>query len=383
METSPISLIPHAATCCRWLSTSALFFAATLTEVSCTHRPPADEKYATTSGLRMNQLQVLATHNSYHVAPDTTAARWPDPRFAMVSYEHPPLPAQLDAGIRGFELDIFVDDEGGRFANPPAILGGSHDPRFEPPGFKVLHIPNVDQDSVCPTLAGCLRDLAAWSVTHPAHLPVFVQLECVAEDPFAKLPGVAHPARWEARHLDELEQLVQDTFGAHQLITPDLVRGQAPTLREAIAAPGWPLVDDVRGRFMFVITVDGHVVAKQLARRPRLRNTALFVDAGDDADDGAFRLLNNPIEDAPRIAALSARGVIVRTRTDENLVEPRSGSTARRDQALASGAVVISTDFPSPSPKLGIAYFARMPDGGTARVHPLANDPRAGRPLQP
>jgi len=359
------------------LTAPLLLALVTLSSVGCAHTA------ASTAGLRMNQVQVIGSHNSYHVAPGTGSPRGSNPLYALLEYEHPPLPTQLDSGIRGFELDIFVDDEGGRFADPPAILGGAHDARFDPPGFKVLHVPNVDQDSVCPTLAGCLNDMAAWSAAHPRHLPVFVQLECVAEDLLKNMPAVAHPARWESRHVDELERLVQATFDANQLITPDLVRGNSASLREAIAATGWPLLDDVRGRFMFVITVDDHVVAKQLARRPALRHAALFVDAGDNSPDGAFRVLNNPMDDAARIAQLSAIGVVIRTRADENVVEPRAGNTARREQALASGAVVVSTDSPAPSPRFGIEYFARMPDGGTARVHPLANDPRAGEPLQP
>lgn len=358
-------------------STALLLVISTLASVGCANTATS------TAGLRMNQVQVLGSHNSYHVAPGKGSSNWRDPRFALLSYEHPPLPTQLDSGIRGFELDIFVDDEGGRFANPPALLGGAHDARFDPPGFKVLHIPNIDQDSVCPTLAGCLNDMAAWSAAHPRHLPVFVQLECVAEDLLKSMPGIAHPAPWESRHVEALEQLIQATFDANQLITPDLVRGNAASVREAIAATGWPLVDDVRGRFIFVITVDDHVVAKQLARRPALRGTVLFVDAGDSSPDGAFRVLNNPMDDAARIAQLSAIGVVIRTRADENVVEPRAGNTARREQALASGAVVVSTDFPAPSPRFGIEYFARMPGGGTARVHPLANDPRAGKPLEP
>lgn len=353
-------------------------------EVAVVAPGPEAKPFAATAGLRLNQLQVIGTHNSYHIAPDILTYTLFDSRAGALDYTHQPMLAQLDAGIRGFELDVFVDDAGGRYSHPISIVGRWHDARFDAPGFKVLHIPDMDQESICPTLAGCLQDMAAWSALHPEHVPVFVMLECVAVD-VPSLPGfdITDPERWELRHVEELERLVQATFGPEQLITPDRVRGNAASLREAVTTVGWPTIDELRGKFMFVITVDDHVVAKHLARHPGLRGTALFADCGDQSPDGVFCVINDPTADGKRIGEVAARGVVIRTRADENVVEPLSGSTERRERALASGACIVSTDFPAADPNMESGYMTRMPSGGTARIHPRANDPRAGQSIKP
>src|ERR1051325_7307241 len=77
---------------------------------------------AESAPLRMNQLQYIGSHNSYHagLAPGE-AAIWKrtDPAlFARIDYAHPPLAKQLDDGVRQIELDIYADAKGGRYAHP-------------------------------------------------------------------------------------------------------------------------------------------------------------------------------------------------------------------------------------------------------------------------
>lgn len=52
--------------------------------------------------LRINQIQVLGSHNSYHQAAVPVA--WIAP---IVAYSHPPVKTQLDLGVRQLEFDIF------------------------------------------------------------------------------------------------------------------------------------------------------------------------------------------------------------------------------------------------------------------------------------
>ena len=51
----------------------------------------------------------------------------------------------------------------------------------------------------------------------------------------------------------------------------------------------------------------------------------------------------------------------------------RSGDTAMLEAALASGAHLISTDFPEAgmSARYGSDFVARFPDGSTARCNPV------------
>src|ERR1700754_2330661 len=74
------------------------------------------------NAVRMNQIQVIGTHNSYHVgiAPSDTKI-WeinhPDD-LKKLGYRHPSLTAQLTGGVRQLELDVFSDQNGGLYANP-------------------------------------------------------------------------------------------------------------------------------------------------------------------------------------------------------------------------------------------------------------------------
>ena len=68
----------------------------------------------------LNQVQVLGSHNSYHVQPRPRLLGVFlsfDPQAAAWEYTHLPLDEQFETqGIRQIELDVFVDPEGGRYA---------------------------------------------------------------------------------------------------------------------------------------------------------------------------------------------------------------------------------------------------------------------------
>jgi hypothetical protein len=100
---------------------------------------------------------------------------------------HPPLAEQLDQGVRSLELDVYYDPEGGRHAQPHGlqmIRQRSGAPRpFDPkglmqaPGFKVLHIQELDFRSHCLTLQRCLQAVRQWSEAHPNHVPLIITVE--------------------------------------------------------------------------------------------------------------------------------------------------------------------------------------------------------------
>jgi len=63
------------------------------------------------SDIKINQIKVIGTHNSYHagIAPNESKVwqvKYPD-AYKGLDYQHPPLPRQFDAGVRQIELDIF------------------------------------------------------------------------------------------------------------------------------------------------------------------------------------------------------------------------------------------------------------------------------------
>jgi hypothetical protein len=63
------------------------------------------------------------------------------------------------------------------------------------------------------------------------------------------------------------------------------------------------------------------------------------------------------------------QGFLIRTRADADTREARSGDTARREAALASGAQFISTDYQDPDPRFGTGYAAKLPDGAVTRCN--------------
>ena len=105
--------------------------------------------------IRLNQIQVIGTHNSYHAGLTPAVGnllRQKNPKaFDELDYSHPALTRQLDSGVRQLELDIYADTQGGRFAHPfGAAMAGKDAPPFDPdgvmrrPGFKVLHLQDID-----------------------------------------------------------------------------------------------------------------------------------------------------------------------------------------------------------------------------------------------
>src|SRR5918995_4313921 len=76
--------------------------------------------------VRLNEIQVLASHNSYHVQPEpalmAALTDFLGDAAQGFEYTHRPLADELDAGVRQIELDVFVDDPaGGRYAHPPLV----------------------------------------------------------------------------------------------------------------------------------------------------------------------------------------------------------------------------------------------------------------------
>ena len=128
-------------------------------------------------GPRINALQLLGTHNSYHLAPDqfaleAIAAVTPDEARAIDCSQRP-LTDQLNVlGLRHFELDCYLDPDGGLFSDPLVLrlarAAGRDVGPFDPdgvlaaPGIKVLHSPDFDVRTTQYTLQGALAEIRAW-----------------------------------------------------------------------------------------------------------------------------------------------------------------------------------------------------------------------------
>jgi hypothetical protein len=240
------------------------------------------------------------------------------------------------------------------------------------PGFKVIHVQDIDYVSNCQPFTACLTEVRAWSRSHPGHDPLFILVETKAQGPVPGVPMVT-PEPFTEAVLDALDGEILSVFSRSELVLPDDVRGDWPTLREAVLHKGWPGLTAARGKVVFLLD-QSDVTANYTAAHPSLKGRVLFTNSQPDAPDAAFVERNDgPAAD---IRDLVRQGFLVRTRSDAGTVEGRSGDTHRRDDALASGAQIVSTDYPASEPSRWTGYHVALPEGVTLRCNPV-NGPAA------
>ena len=330
--------------------------------------------------VRLNELQLLGTHNSYHIAPEASMLAALGERARNIDYTHRPLSEQLSRlGIRKFELDIFADPEGGRYAQPAAfrmVQGLAPVPaELSGPGFKVIHTQDTDYRATCSTLKACLTIIRDWSLAHSRHVPIMVMLEAkdaVLEDP--RGVGYVKPIRIGAAEFRALDEEIRSVFSADHVIAPDDVRGKRTTLAEAVQSDGWPTLRAARGKILFALDNTDEHRTEYLAGNPSLEGRMLFVSSGPGEPSAAFIKMNEALGDEEeRIRQAVRSGYLIRTRADIPTDEARSGSTKRRDSAFRSGAQYVSTDYPEESP-FGSGYIARLPGAEklAARCNPVS-----------
>ena len=280
--------------------------------------------------LPFDELQVIATHNSYVLRPtwlQTEVIRLVEPAEApALQYDHQTLTEQLDAGVRSFELDI----------------------RWDGSGFTMSHVPLVANRATAYDFGMALEEIALWSERNTDHLPISIMVEVKGDYMFLD-PRLR---AFDARAADELDALVAGVLGS-RLFAPDDLAGGA-----------WPTVGDLRDRVLLYFGNNEGVRELYLDGHPGLEGRSLFTSSKTGGADARFAVVDEP--DDPLVAKLAAQGVIVRTRADAELVT----STERLAQALASGARIVSTDFPPSEPQEGTGYVAAFPDGTLIRATP-------------
>jgi hypothetical protein len=297
-------------------------------------RDPADVEQ-----LRINQLQFIGTHNSYHVRDPAK----PNRNFPDWNYSHAPLDVQLDRDVRSFELDL----------------------QYRKGEFQVFHVALLDEGSTCRTLKEGLETVRKWSDAHPRHLPISFLFELKQEGPgldrTIKIP--------DAAALDRLDGVLRSVFPPERTITPDDVRGRAATLREAVQNSGWPTLATARGKVFYILHDDRKERALYTRDHPSLRGRVMFVRSDESREDAATFVMDNPRDgDIPRLVKA---GYLVRTRADSGLRTKGPRPLARREAAFASGAQIVSTDFPSGEAQAQAGFVVEFAHAAPARVNPI------------
>ncbi len=335
------------------------------------------------ANVRINQLQSIGTHNSYKVAipPEELALIKERNAEAAITldYSHEELAAQLDKGARQLEIDPSDDPEGGLFATPLArkilekrgVKPADYDLSvMTQPGIKVIHVSDIDYRSHCLLFVDCLKQVKAWSDAHPDHTPILMMINPKSSG--IAWEGAAKVLPWGKDAFERMETEIRSVFPIERIVTPDSVKGSYPTLREAVmSGKGWPLLKDARGKVIFAMDLSPEANAPYAEGHPSLAGRVAFMTTYPEAAEAAYFTMNEPIEDQAAIQERVRHGFLIRTRADADTREARSGETARREAAFASGAQFISTDYMEPDARFGTGYSAQLPGGGDARCNPV------------
>jgi hypothetical protein len=364
--------------------------------------------------LKINQLQILGTHNSYALPIDPNLSALINSRvnalFAQISkrnsslsltdqnllleehphpidfiksreYVFPPLKEQLDYGLRSLELDLYNDPQGGIFDSPQGYKELSsqgitdllpfNSNNFQSPGLKVMHIPDVDFRSHCPTFIQCLQELLSWSEENQNHEPIFILLELKTR----ALPVFSEQAKvfnFDESAYKEIHRSILSVLGIHKLITPSNLKGNYSSINEAVLAHNWPTLEEARGKFIFLLISAGDLRAtNDYFSKVPVKDQLLFPRSTPGDPNAAFLMFDNAIIREDEIKQRVVEGYLIRTRADIDTWEARNNSHDRSKAAFRSGAQIISTDYYQPGNSFNTDYFVKMPNSDILRMSPV------------
>jgi hypothetical protein len=330
------------------------------------------------ANLRLNNIQTVGTAESYKLRPSafmlTLIGMGSKADAKQLDFGEPPIERQLSLGARSLTFDIAYDPDGGLFEHPTGalmasqFLEDSYIATMSKPGFKVIHILDIDFNSSCLTLAACLQPVASWSRHNRDHLPIIIILH--TNDGRTPMPGATTPIKFNTAAFDALDREIRGVFTANELITPDMVQGKFATLRDAVMAHNWPTLGASRGKILFVLDDDAHKIALYRGARRSLEGRAMFVTTDEKSPVAAFVTVENPLKAAANIAREVRAGLIVHIYSDADTKEARADNTSRRDTGISSGAQIISTDFLLPDQTIS-PYQVGLPGGKIAQCDVL------------
>jgi hypothetical protein len=341
-------------------------------------------------GLRLNQMQVVGSHNSYHreLSPNEQKVQQQQNAGSVdLWYSHAPISQQLeDQNVRSLELDLFPDPQGGLYTYPLIRKltgqGPLTDPAMAKPGIKVMHIPDFDYNTNCDTFVVCLQQVKTWSDQNPDHVPIAINLELKQSDPAVVAAGGVVAPPWDAANLDSVDTEIRSVFPENEVLTPDDVRKPGLTLEQSVLTKGWPKLNSVRGQVMFYFDNGGpgEIRDTYTAGKPNLEGRAVFTRGPEGAPDAAVTEVNDPRGTGQaEIQRLVKKGYLVRTRSDEPMATIRDKDYTRLGIALASGAQWVTTDFPvaGMAARYDSDFVAKLPGHTPVRLNPVTASAKA------
>ena len=101
-----------------------------------------------------------------------------------------------------------------------------------------------------------------------------------------------------------LEKEILSVFPRELLVTPDDVKGSAPTLRTAVTTTGWPTLGAARGRVLFYLDRSDAYRDAYTHGRKDLDGRLMFADADESDPFAAVLVRNGALSDRAKIEAL-------------------------------------------------------------------------------
>ena len=332
--------------------------------------------------VRLNEVQVLASHNSYHVEPEPTlfsaAARLPRRRGRGVRV-HPPAAGRAVRRRRAPDRARRVRRRPRRRAlRPPRcswpLLGlAPVDPAFAGPGLKVFHVQEVDYRSTC---------TAARRLPRPRCAPGRTPTPATCRSPSRSRPRTAPsptPGSASSTPLPVDQADFAAARGRDRLRVPgrpgaDPRRRAGPprhACADAVRAGRWPRLDAGAGPGAVRARRQGRQAGRVPGRGARPRRPA--------------RLRRRPRRPTPTRRSWSSTtrsatptasapwwrpGSSCAPGPTPTRCRPAPATPTMRDAAFASGAQYVSTDYVLPDDRFGTGYVVDLPGDD-------------GRPLQP
>ena len=333
-----------------------------------------------TGQLALNHIQVIGSHNSYKQAIEPTLMPIllaEDSGVTGLDYEHVPIREQLDLGLRGLEIDVVYDPTGGRYQKPlglklltdKGVRPAPYDTAKELSrgGLKVLHVPDIDFRTHCFLFRNCLGEVKQWSQSNPGHTPVIITIN--PKDSGGNKPGFTKVLPFSTAVLDSLDQEILSVFTLNELIAPELVQGNFPSLREAVTKQGWPSLESCKGKILFVL--DSRPEVTEMYVQTSLKGKPMFPNVDVQHPCAAFFILNDPKKQQQEIQERVRQGFLVRTRADADTREARAEDYSKLQAAIASGAHLISTDYYLKKLSPTGNFQVTLPEGKYQTCNPL------------
>jgi len=322
--------------------------------------------------IRLNDVRFLTSHNSYKRKPDPKILKFlshfkkqlgKDMDPIQMDYGHALLTEQMNTyHINGFELDVNYDPQGGHFVKRRVnfFVGGlkqkSRDTLLLKPGFKILHIADVDYESNYTTFVQALTEIRDWSVQHPYHTPIFINIEIKRDAPadYSKaldFLGFNKSISFVPEALNDLDFEIHSVFNQYpeMLYTPAHLRDTFLTTASRLNAVGWPSLNEALGKVFIVL--DGDFQDHYTTDLTKGIDRPMFVYGQPGEPETAFVIRNEPQGKEEEIRALTEM-YMVRTRTDAGTLEARSQDYTRYNAVMKSQAQIITTDYYRADPML-------------------------------